>query len=603
MGDSSMRKVLGVAIGAWTVLGAVAIAQGPAPTAGVVETTRVDVVNVDVLVTDREGRLVHGLRQEDFRLFEDGKPVEVTNFATFGGVTPPPAAGGPAADHLPTPAVVPAAGEEPARPETDTVGREGMLSLVVYVDNANISMSRRNEVLAALQTLLEKAVAGGRTEVMVVSGGHSVRIRQAFTADAGALAASLSALEHEAAEGGATSGAETAMVSRMMDNTSISSGGASGGAGGPQTNDSGVEQVNSLLLQARSAAEAEYERTRGMIKTMTQFVTSLAGVPGRKFVFYVGKGLPMRPGEDLLQKFEAVYGGSGVAPGFSATMETSRFNVTELFRDLTRRANAGSVTIYCVDASGDVDRGATAQQVGMTANPGIQTGSGMGLRQSLDLMSGSTGGRTISSGGGLQSALTQAVEDLGSYYSLGYTPPHGHDGAYHTIKVRVNHDGVAVRAREGYLDWSPDDRMAARSLGGLLFNIGSNPLGATISVKPEARGKGDTYAVTVLVTIPIDNLVLQPQGTAHEGSVSLWFVGLDTDNRVTQAKKQVFPIRIPNEKLLTALGQAAGYTFRLTLHKGQHRVAVSLRDDLGETASTITASFAVGDDAGASGAS
>jgi VWFA-related protein len=162
MGDFSMRKVLGVAVGAWTVVGAVAIAQGPAPTARVVETTRVDVVNVDVLVTDREGRPVHGLRREDFGLIEDGRPVEVTNFATFGGVAPPPAA----ADGLPTPAVVPATGEEPARPETETVGREGMLSLVIYVDNANISMSRRNEVLAALRTLLEDAVARGRAEVM-----------------------------------------------------------------------------------------------------------------------------------------------------------------------------------------------------------------------------------------------------------------------------------------------------------------------------------------------------------------------------------------------------------------------------------------------------
>ena len=40
----------------------------------------VDVVQVAATVSDREGRLVKGLRQEDFRIFEDGRPQPVTHF-------------------------------------------------------------------------------------------------------------------------------------------------------------------------------------------------------------------------------------------------------------------------------------------------------------------------------------------------------------------------------------------------------------------------------------------------------------------------------------------------------------------------------------------
>lgn len=299
----------------------------------------------------------------------------------------------------------------------------------------------------------------------------------------------------------------------------------------------------------------------------------------------------------MLQKFEALYGNTGVAPGFSAAMETSRFNMTELFRDFTRQANAGKITVYCVEATGDSGRNATAEQTVMTTDPSIQTGSGMGLRQSLDIMAGATGGLTISSGGSLGSTLARAVDDLGAYYSLGFTPSHGHDGAFHTLKVRIKGASVSVRARDGYMDVSTDDRMAACSLAGLLFNLAPNQLGAGISVKPEGHAKGDAYAVTVLVTIPLDKLVLQPRGDAHEASVSLWFASLEAGNRVSQLKKQVFEIRIPNDKLLTALGQAAGYTFRLNLRRGQHKVAVSLRDDLGEVEATLTADFSVGEDA------
>lgn len=41
----------------------------------------VELINVTATVTDRSGRFVSGLRREDFRVFEDGAPVEVTHFS------------------------------------------------------------------------------------------------------------------------------------------------------------------------------------------------------------------------------------------------------------------------------------------------------------------------------------------------------------------------------------------------------------------------------------------------------------------------------------------------------------------------------------------
>lgn len=42
--------------------------------------TGVELINVTVTVTDRNGRFVPGLRREDFVVYEDGKPVDVTHF-------------------------------------------------------------------------------------------------------------------------------------------------------------------------------------------------------------------------------------------------------------------------------------------------------------------------------------------------------------------------------------------------------------------------------------------------------------------------------------------------------------------------------------------
>src|SRR4051812_4807967 len=41
---------------------------------------RVDFVEVDAVVTDREGRVVRDLKKEDFQVLEDGKSQSITNF-------------------------------------------------------------------------------------------------------------------------------------------------------------------------------------------------------------------------------------------------------------------------------------------------------------------------------------------------------------------------------------------------------------------------------------------------------------------------------------------------------------------------------------------
>ena len=45
-----------------------------------VESIEVHVINVDVVVTDRAGNPVHGLKREDFEVFENGKPQKITNY-------------------------------------------------------------------------------------------------------------------------------------------------------------------------------------------------------------------------------------------------------------------------------------------------------------------------------------------------------------------------------------------------------------------------------------------------------------------------------------------------------------------------------------------
>src|SRR5690242_13496118 len=59
--------------------------KGPLPPL----TARVDVqvVNVDVVVTDTDGKPVMNLTRDDFAVFEDGVPQKITNFSVMDNAT------------------------------------------------------------------------------------------------------------------------------------------------------------------------------------------------------------------------------------------------------------------------------------------------------------------------------------------------------------------------------------------------------------------------------------------------------------------------------------------------------------------------------------
>ena len=73
--------------------------------------------------------------------------------------------------------------------------------------------------------------------------------------------------------------------------------------------------------------------------------------------------------------------------------------------------------------------------------------------QSLREITAESGGRTeiVQNSMQLNDATARIAEELNTQYVLGYTSPHGADGQYHTIRVRVTGTDDRVRARNGYV--------------------------------------------------------------------------------------------------------------------------------------------------------
>ena len=224
----------------------------------------------------------------------------------------------------------------------------------------------------------------------------------------------------------------------------------------------------------------------------------------------------------------------------------------------------------------------------------------LNLTDSLRRLADGTGGLAVVNAIGPGPILARMCDDFGAYYSLGFVPPGKRDGRNRRLQVTVRgRRDLTVRHRDGRRERPERERMRDRTLAALLLDPGSNPLEVTLDFGRETKNAKGQLEVEVLVKFPLARLVLLPHGNVHEGKLSLWVSARDGHGRTSPVQEIAIPIRVPNEQLLTALGQTGAYKMPLVLRPEEHRIAVALRDELGNVDSAIAASFTPGQTAAA----
>ena len=229
------------------------------------DSVRVEVVNVDVFVTDKQGKPVKGLGREEFEVLVDGEPVEVSNFYVGEARTrrsvrrvQPPTAGEPA----PSPAA-----SEPQ------VSADQQLLLVIYVDNANLRPLTRNKAFRYLRLFMLREF-GPDDRFLVVSYDRSLHERQALTSDPNAVISAL--IEMEELNGYRL---QADLERRDILNEIYDARGSS-----------------EVSVQASVYADSVLHDLNNSIDALKKLVDSLAGLPGRKAILYVSDGIAMRAG-------------------------------------------------------------------------------------------------------------------------------------------------------------------------------------------------------------------------------------------------------------------------------------------------------------------
>jgi VWFA-related protein len=505
------------------------------------ESIDVDVVNVEVVVSDRRGHPVAGLGRDDFELREDGKPVEIINF--FASADPAaPASGQPAppANQPAAPVQAAPASNQPAAPKTP----DQILNFAVFVDNENLTPAARRPVLAALDRFFRSHVGTG-DHVILANYDGGFRVSQPAASDPAALTAAVGRLMTSANHGGAAVQNRRRVV-REQDELRQRAG-----------NPAAAAEAQQLGDEIELEGHLDEQRGRMGLTALSDFITSLAGLPGRKALVVVSGAFAVETGEPLINR-------------------------------LAEHANTNRVTVYVLGAVEGAGAAAVDPSIAVGDDPFAATDA---LTGALHAVADRTGGLTAANLVDPGSFLETVRRDVTTYYSLGFAPAHKRDGKVHKLAVRVrSRSDVALRYRDTYEDRSGDQRAASETLSTLLLGVGENPLGVELSFDPLKPASGRTPPLlTVVVHVPIGKLALIPGERFHEGKLTLFVSTRDGRGRLSPVRRLAAPVHVANDKLMGALGQRAAFRIVVPLRSGEEAIAVGVRDEVGHLDSTASA--------------
>ncbi len=548
----------------------------------------VNVVSVEVIVTDADGAPVTGLTLADFEVFEDGERVELSNFyAVEGGEVLP----GPGGDG---PEVVPFA--DPRH------GATRDLRLVILIDDDNLAPQNRNLIFKNLRRHLEHDLRPG-DEVMLVRMDGGIKTIEGFTADTGRLLAGLASMEKNLGRSTRLE-AERRMYLHQLRNASLAE--AQGEGSADQLNfDAAQETAKRMAGDARVLAERRYQKVRRSCAALARFTDSLAGLPGRKAVLYVSDGLPVRAADGLTQAWLGKYESWIINNNVRELMhEVISLNSLDLdasleFQELVEHASANRVAFYPIANAGKISSSISAEFAGSGAGgseiemAGLE---GMSQERSLLEMAAGTGGIAFTRTPNVSRLLGRLSKDFASFYSLGYNSDRAEDGEFHKIEVEVKREKTKVRHLKGFREKDAYARLQDVTLSALHYALADNPLDVRLEAGEPVRGKGGHFQVPVMVQIPFTKLLLVPEGEAHVGRVSLCVVARDDRGGLSKPQRIELPITIPNDQILQAMSGAAAYPFELEMNRGRKTVAVGVRDQLGRSEATVTVDVVVGEE-------
>jgi VWFA-related protein len=505
---------------------------------------RVNLVMVPVVVRDKLGRAVGDLKQEDFLLFDRGKPQVINRFSMETSA-----------------AALAAAGGKPKSEDPAVIAPERFIAYVfddIHMSFADISYTR-NAAGRHMDTSLQPT---DRAAIYTTSGQTMLE----FTDDREQLHATLAKLMprpilmthiancpdlsyyqadliQERGDAIALRGAvEDAMI---CGNTTIPS----------------VAESLARSEAARIAATGSQE-TRNTLSVLRDIVRRMSGVPGQRTIVLASPGF-VTP-EQQQDKSEII------DRAIKARVTISTLDARGLYTDPALDVAQRTLSLAGSQIKQQYDRDAARAQADVLAELAAGTG-GSFFQNSNDLGEG-------------YRRLASAPEYL---YLLGFAPQNLKlDGSLHGLKVSLNKPrGLTIEARKGYYaprHLSDADETAREEIREALFSREElRELAAEMHTQ-FFKPNDETARLTILVHLGLRNLRFRKDEGRNRDNVTIVSAVFDRNGNFLTGTNKILEMRLKDETMAQRID--SGFTIRSTfdVKPGQYLIRLVVRDSEGQ---------------------
>jgi len=514
----------------------------------------VRVINVEAVVTDKNGQRVGGLTPGDFRLKVDGKEIPVSFFTEVREGRAAPAPETPETGGTPT-----------AGPASVSAGEPVGTSYLVFIDDYFSMTPRRNEVLKAVKKDLGRLGPGDRMAIVAFDGARLKRL-SGWTGSAAELATALD----QAAERPTHGLNRAAELRSFLGSENLSE--LATQDGDPQGLLTSHVTNTGLSITQRAYGDALLGQVRTAVSGVVSAMRGAGAPSGRKVMLLLSGGWPFS-----VQSFLQAEGSSGL---LSHELKDGE----DLYLPLTSTANRLGFTIYPVDVPGIETGAADATVFNSPTSADASTAtfsateSGANTREqesegSLSFIATETGGRALlNSARG--AALTVAADDIRSYYWLGFTPTWQRNDHRHKVEVTVVKPGLKVRSRNSFLDLSSKAEVSMRLESALLFGGLPDAVAMPIRLGAPVKARAGTE-VPVTLGLPVSILTVIQQGGKFRSHLELRAIAADPDGN--RSEVPVTPIDLSSDKAPKP-GGFVKYETRITIKGKASHLVVAIYD-------------------------
>ena len=374
-------------------------------------------IQVDVTVTDKNGKVVTDLKPEEFEVYENNQKQSITNFSFISAApeiqaspTPKPEKNKEAGAPLPP---VPVKAEQVRR------------TIALVVDDLGLSFESVYFVRRSLKKFVDEQMQPNDL-VAVIRTGSGAGALQQFTSDKRQLYAAIDAIKWNAL------GRSGISAFAPIEPTPLEQSQAAGG----------------------NVSQEDIDAEKQRIKDFDGFREDIFSVGTLGAINFVVKGMDELPGRKSIMLFSD---GFVVCPPDQPDRCT---RILDSLKQLTDLCNRAAVSIYSLDARGLVYTGITAADNVGSSPQAIQNAMSSRSAELFDKQEGlsylarETGGRAFFNNNDFNKSLDKALEDQKGFYLIGYQPDtETFDAAkrrFNKLDIKVKRPGTSVRYRSGF---------------------------------------------------------------------------------------------------------------------------------------------------------